>query len=559
MNWLKLKNLIFIKPVSAQSTCHLLITIMLCFGFSNSNAQDVYENFRADWLKKSQQYLPELQVKTKVPVQVVRMVKDSASYQHVKAEKISLPDEYYETPLKSGEVQVIDFGGHVTGRVQFVIESNIPAHAPVQLKIKFAEVPAEMNASFESYQGTLSKAWLQEEIITMPDTVLLPNRYAFRYVKFEILASAADMDFFVRDIKCFATTSAKKDLFSETTLKEATFQTISEVSIKTLEECMQTVFEDGPKRDQRIWVGDLKLQALANYYSFGNFDLVKRGLYLYAATAAENGLVYGTIFEKPQPHPQKHFPIDYSLLYNSVLTDYYEASKDIRTLEDLWIVAKYQVLNVLPYISDNGIFIPSSDWWYFIDWNERLDKQVALQGVAIYSLAKTWELAQILNKKDELPRLPETIEKMKKAARETFYETGKMLFVSGPSKQVSTASQVWMILSGTVSPAEGKKLFENLKKEKQVVLPVSPYLYHYVAEAMISCGMYQEAGELIKDYWGGMVKKGADTFWEVYDPENDFLSPYGSFMMNSYCHAWSCTPVYFLRKYNRELFPDGTK
>jgi hypothetical protein len=71
--------------------------------------------------------------------------------------------------------------------------------------------------------------------------------------------------------------------------------------------------------------------------------------------------------------------------------------------------------------------------------------------------------------------------------------------------------------------------------------------------------MYKEAGQMIKDYWGGMVKKGADTFWEVYDPEDDFLSPYGSFMMNSYCHAWSCTPVYFLRKYNSKLFVNNQK
>ena len=70
---------------------------------------------------------------------------------------------------------------------------------------------------------------------------------------------------------------------------------------------------------------------------------------------------------------------------------------------------------------------------------------------------------------------------------------------------------------------------------------------------MIQCGMGQEAKERLTTYWGGMVKKGADTFWEVYDPQNDFLSPYNSYLVNSYCHAWSCTPVYFIRKYP-ELF-----
>ena len=40
---------------------------------------------------------------------------------------------------------------------------------------------------------------------------------------------------------------------------------LDRVSQRTLRDCMQTVFEDGPKRDRRLWLGDLRLQALANY------------------------------------------------------------------------------------------------------------------------------------------------------------------------------------------------------------------------------------------------------------------------------------------------------
>ena len=46
-----------------------------------------------------------------------------------------------------------------------------------------------------------------------------------------------------------------------------------------------------------------------------------------------------------------------------------------------------------------------------------------------------------------------------------------------------------------------------------------------------------------------MVKKGADTFWEAYDPEDDMYSPYGFTPLNSACHAWSCTPVWFIHEY----------
>lgn len=68
---------------------------------------------------------------------------------------------------------------------------------------------------------------------------------------------------------------------------------------------------------------------------------------------------------------------------------------------------------------------------------------------------------------------------------------------------------------------------------------------------MLQCGMEEQARDYLEYYWGGMVEKGADTFWEAYDPNDDYLSPYGFFPVNSACHAWSCTPVYFIHR-----FPD---
>ena len=521
-------------------------------------SQDVYQDYRESWLRKSERFKPELYSKIIEPVHVVEINEDGSSYQNLKMIRVSWMDEYYQSPLKSKRNDlIIDFGGHMVGRIQFVIKPILPAHAPVQLKFTFGEVPSELHKPFDDYQGTLSKAWLQEEIITvhtMPDTVILPRRYAFRYLKIEHMASAGDMDFYISNIICESVSSASLDLGETSRKISPEFVKISDVSIKTLQDCMQTVFEDGPKRDRRIWIGDFKLQALANYYSFQNTDLVKRGLYLFAATASKEGLVYGTVFEQPWPHPQEHLPIDYCLLYNTILTDYYEATGDLETIEDLWIVARQQVLQIMPYINEKGIIEASPDWWTFIDWNEELDKQTSLQGIAIYTLNKTWELAKILKKQDEIPHLPILIESMKEGVLENYYDQKTGLFTSSSSKQVSTASQTLMILSGTVSPADGKLLFGKMFGHEDLIKPVSPYLYHYVVEAMITCSMYQEARELLQQYWGGMISKGADTFWEVYDPENDYLSPYGSIQMNSYCHAWSCTPVYFIRKYSTELF-----
>jgi hypothetical protein len=75
---------------------------------------------------------------------------------------------------------------------------------------------------------------------------------------------------------------------------------------------------------------------------------------------------------------------------------------------------------------------------------------------------------------------------------------------------------------------------------------------HYLAEAMMKLGKQKEAISYIKSFWELMIKKGADTFYEVFVPEKPDLSPYGDKMINSMCHAWSCTPSYFIRALDQD-------
>ena len=78
---------------------------------------------------------------------------------------------------------------------------------------------------------------------------------------------------------------------------------------------------------------------------------------------------------------------------------------------------------------------------------------------------------------------------------------------------------------------------------------VTPYMMHHFIEALTNLGEKAEAMSELRRYWGGMILEDADTFWEVYHPGHPNESPYGSMSLNSYCHAWSCTPAYFLRKF----------
>jgi alpha-L-rhamnosidase len=94
---------------------------------------------------------------------------------------------------------------------------------------------------------------------------------------------------------------------------------------------------------------------------------------------------------------------------------------------------------------------------------------------------------------------------------------------------------------------QNAKALLNADKTPGVIRPRTPYFYHYVAEALLITGQKAEAQAVVRDYWGAMIKAGAETFWEAFDPQQPRTAPYGAFHINSFCHAWNCTPSYLIR------------
>jgi hypothetical protein len=293
----------------------------------------------------------------------------------------------------------------------------------------------------------------------------------------------------------------------------------------------------------------MRLQALLNYESFRNDRLVRRCLYLFAGLARPDGTVWSCEYESPRPHGGQGFILDYTALFVPTLLEYARASGDWRTARELWPVARRQMEFVLGYLDPRGVFRDPKKFWLFIDWNAELDKQAPMQGVFVFSLRALLDLAHDLGKEREVAVLARLLPRMIEGARRDLWDARQGFFVSGPKRQVSWAAQAWMVIAGIMTPEEGSAAFQKLPRLRGAIRPVTPYLWHYVVEAMILCGMEREAVRLIRDYWGRMVEFDATTFWEVFDPADPKLSPYGSHLMNSCCHAWSCTPAYFIRRH----------
>jgi len=494
---------------------------------------------------------PSLRRTPVLPAGIVKMAADGAEFLRWRVERVSRVAALGERLLRRGDTAIVDFGRHLTGHFAFSIAGEgRGVDSPARLKLTFGEIPAEVAQPLDPYHGGLSRAWLQDETINidvLPAIVEMPRRYAFRYVKLEIVDTSPNYAVRIAQIKATALSSAGADPPPLPENVPALLRQIDKVSVATLRDCMQTVFEDGPKRDRRLWIGDLRLQALTNYATFRNDDLVKRCLYLFAAFPREDGLVPACVFEDPEAHRGHEYIIDYAALYAAAVLDYAKATGDWNTAADLWPAVRKQMDLLAAYVGSDGVFASPPRSWVFIDWSGSLDRAAAMHGVFVFSLRRAAELARHCGAESDAAQYERLIARMTVAARSVFYDPSRKVFASGPKRQVSWASQAWMTLAGIATNEEAPQAFRAIAAETDAVRPGAPYLYHYVAEAMLQCGLKQEARQLVETYWGGMVKAGADTFWEVYDPSNAGLSPYGSTLVNSYCHAWSCTPAYLLR------------
>ena len=510
------------------------------------------EERRAGWLAKAEAAKPKLIHTAKQPVALIKVEKDAAGFQGWKTVNIGKPESICNKPLKPGASFILDFGEHMAGQFVFSLRAfDIPVDAPVRLGLIFGEVPAEMIEPFDPHVSGLARSWMQDEVFNfddVPQTVTLPRRYAFRYVKVTVMACSTHGKFGFSDLHAEAVSSADESKLAPFTPRNADEAALDRVARNTLRDCMQTVFEDGPKRDRRLWLGDLRLQALANYATYRNYDLVKRSLYILAGTASPEGLVGTCSFERPQPTRGGNSILDYTALFAPTVLEYLEASGDRATAEDLWPLVVKQLDFTLEPVNTEGLMITPKSWWCFIDWHRTLDKQAPEHAIVLFGLKATQKLAAQIGKSDEVKFIGEMIPRMEAAARKNLWDETAGVFVSGPKREVSWASQAWMVLAGVPSAEQAKRAMTGVIHSTTAEKPVTPYMHHYVVEALFAAGMRDEATHHMQSYWGEMVKKGADTFWEVYVSGDDFLSPYKSHLMNSYCHAWSCTPTYLLRR-----------
>lgn len=484
------------------------------------------------------------------PQRLVNFEKDSDAYFGLKPVQSYSTDQLLSLEWGQGDEFVLDFGIHLVGSVSFQLIGTAVNDAPCRLRLTFGESPIDVTENMENVKTWISTSWLPDEVINvdyLPDKVDLKRRHSFRYLRIQVVDTSPKFKVKFSDVSCQAVSAIGQGTeIEDITFSDPILQAINDVAVFTLRDCMQTVFEDGPRRDRRLWIGDLRLQALTNYYTFKDFDLVKRCIYMFAAVARGDGSVPACVFEHSDLTPSTDYLVTYDALLATTISEYVEASGDVVSGRELWPTIQGCLKRALAHVDPTSHTFDSSRSAKvkFLDWAKGLETSAGSHGLLLYTLKSVNKLAKIL----AITPLPytETIKNMTDGASHFLSQEGDLI-VSGPGKQISLASASWLALSGAYPQETARTTLLNAMAHPQAIQPLTPYLWHYVCEALIEVGCLEESLDLLKSYWGGMIEAGADTFWECFDKNNPRASPYGDVRNNSFCHAWSCTPAYLLR------------
>ena len=211
-------------------------------------------------------------------------------------------------------------------------------------------------------------------------------------------------------------------------------------------------------------------------------------------------------------------------------------------------------------LDENGFIVGREGDWIFVDWTD-MDKEgpVCAEQILLATCYKTMILVEKLLAEDNNFIVECDYEAKREALLaniEKFYwdeEKGAYIdgFVSG-KRHVTRHGNIFAVLFGLADKDRAERIAKNVILNDEVPQITTPYFKFYELEMMCSLGMKKEVLEQMRSYWGGMLKEGAVTFWEEYDPSKsgkDHYEMYGDPYGKSLCHAWGASPIYLLGRY----------
>ena len=378
--------------------------------------------------------------------------------------------------------------------------------------------------------------------ITNDHTLFPVGSKAFRYVYIEDCGSISYQLAMYEEYSPFDPSHSGSFRCSDDLLNR-----IWDVSARTLELTTQEFFMDGIKRDRWTWSGDAIQSYLMNYYLHFDSDCVKRTI--------------RQLRGKDPVTAHINTIMDYSFYWFMSVVDYYQYTGDSDFVREMWP----RMLTLMDYIlsrtNAEGMAEGQPDDWIFVDWVDfPMHKRGALafeQVLFIAALFAMEKAARICNEPEKADYYQGLAAQLSGKLERTFWSNEQHAFMHAIedgilNPQVTKFPNMFALRTIAMSEERQEQIMKSVMLNPDIPPITTPYMRFYELEALCEAGLHQQVLREIRDYWGGMLREGATSFWEKYVPTESgaqHLAMYGRPYGKSLCHAWGASPIYLLGKY----------
>lgn len=306
-------------------------------------------------------------------------------------------------------------------------------------------------------------------------------------------------------------------------------------SAYTLRLNMHDFLLDGIKRDRLPWAGDLAMSLLVNAHTFSDPELVRRSLVALGRAGIKEKDINGII--------------DYSLWWIIAQDLYQLYFNDLNHLKQEWGRIKTALHDLNSRSDSNGFLQIEKNSWLFIDWIEA-EKWTALQILWWWAQESGAKLAQRLGDNETVNLFKKNAEKLKLNLKKVSWDEYNQIWLSNnkPDSELNRYPNFLAVISGLMNDMKTSGIRALLENDS-IKSVGTPYMAGFEVMALSKLGNIEYMLKYVNDYWGGMLNRGATTFWEGYDPRENFEEQYSFYRRlygKSLCHAWSAGPAAFL-------------
>lgn len=302
-------------------------------------------------------------------------------------------------------------------------------------------------------------------------------------------------------------------------------------------------FFDGIKRDRWVWSGDAYQSYFVNYYLANDKDIIKRSIRMLRGA---NPIT-------------KHINTicDYTFYWIISIWEYYFHTADKDFVTDIYP----EMLDIWKFVEGrldaDGMYERKPDDWVFIDWstfdsNGPMCAEQMLLARANECMAKCAELNGDF---DMSARCQKQFEFLKGEINKRYWCESKGAFIDdykSGKENVTRHANIFALLFDYTSDERKESIIKNVIFNDDVTKITTPYFEFFELDAMCKIGSFKYMTDMLHSYWGGMLRLGATTIWEEFDPTKsgiEHYEMYGGKYEKSLCHAWGASPIYLLGKY----------